>query len=88
MIPRCWPGVLALAMALAMRFCHPSLAHAGGFVCDATCLSKLASASSIAVNADKLATGSKYTVAVLNHPMHPKRAVSAVKSKSTKGKRT
>jgi hypothetical protein len=87
MIPRCWPGVVALA--LAMRFCGtPPLAHAGGFVCDATCLSKLASASSIAVNADKLATGSKYTVAVLKHPLHPKRAVSAVKSKSTKGKRT
>ena len=65
MIPRCWPGVLALA--LAMYSCHP--AHAGGFTCSAACLSKIASGVSIAANGKTIVAGMKR----IRHPKKGKR---------------
>ena len=82
MIPRCWPALVALA--LSMRLCGPEPAHAGTLVCDATCLSKAASISSIALNADKVVTGSKYAKTVITHPFHPRKALERAKIKAAK----
>ena len=69
MIPRCWPAVIALT--LSMRFCGPEPVHAGGITCSATCLSKLASAVSIAANGKTIVAAAKK----IRHP----------KAKATKG---
>ena len=70
-----------VALIAGMEF---QLARSGAFVCDATCLSKLASVSSIALNADKAVSGVKGAGAVVSHPFHPVAAWKRARGKKTK----
>ena len=60
--------------------------EAGTFVCNANCISKVASVSTILLNADKAVSGMKKAGAVVVHPAHPKAALQRLKT--TKAKRT
>lgn len=53
---------------------------AGVVACDASCISKLASLSTLALNADKAVSGSKKAIAVVKDPLHPKRALARLRA--------
>ena len=76
------------SMWLAMILVCAGISYAGTIVCDANCFSKLASLSSIALNADKAIAGTKAAKACVFHIWHCKSAVQQSKIKATAAKRT